>query len=62
MDKVLQARIDKAIQENTCPYTTDADIRYFEREQYISENADMCICGEPLEETGEHYIHMSSGY
>jgi hypothetical protein len=43
----LEARIAKAIKENTCPYTTDADIRYFETEEYISENADMCICGEP---------------
>ena len=44
---ILQARIAKAIKENTCPHTTEADIRYFEREQYISENADMCDCGEP---------------
>jgi hypothetical protein len=30
----LEARIAKAIQENTCPHTTDADIRYFETEEY----------------------------
>ena len=30
----LEARIAKAIKENTCPYTTDADIRYFETEEY----------------------------
>ena len=52
----LEARIAKAIKENTCPYTTDADIRYFETEEYISENADMCICGKSLENTEELYL------
>ena len=49
-----EERIAKAIAENTCPYTTEADIRYFEREE------DLCICGEPL--TQEHYEHMAKGY
>ena len=48
----LEARIAKAIKENTCPYTTDADIRYFE--------SQLCDCGEPL--TQEHYAHMTKGY
>jgi len=26
------------------------------------DNPDMCICGEPLTNTAEHYIHMSQGY
>ena len=57
----LEARIAKAIKENTCPYTTDADIRYFEREEYRAElSAQLCDCGEPL--TQEHYVHMAKGY
>lgn len=76
----LEARIAKAIKENTCPYTTDADIRYFETEEYqevaypsdkpyghsilemATENPELCICGKSLENTAEHYIHMTSGY
>ena len=30
----LAKRIEKAIAENTCPYTTEADIRYFETEEF----------------------------
>jgi hypothetical protein len=26
------------------------------------DNPELCICGEPLENTTEHYIHMTSGY
>jgi hypothetical protein len=61
---ILQARIAKAIKENTCPYTTEADIRYFEKEEYRAELsaqlAQLCDCGEPL--TQEHYAHMAKGY
>ncbi len=32
----LAKRIEKAIAENTCPYTTEADIRYFETEEFES--------------------------
>tara|TARA_R100000541_G_scaffold57072_1_gene66931 strand:- start:5359 stop:5580 length:222 start_codon:yes stop_codon:yes gene_type:complete len=66
----LEDRIAKAIKENTCPYTTDADIRYFETEEYRSYLGDLltsatnenevCICGEPL--TGDHYEHMAKGF
>ena len=68
----LEARIAKAIKENTCPYTTDADIRYFETEKYRSDLADLltsatnrnedglCICGEPL--TQDHYEHIAKGF
>ena len=30
----IEKRIEKAIAENTCPYTTEADIRYFETEEF----------------------------
>lgn len=53
-----EERIAKAIAENTCPYTTEADIRYFESSRVREE--DLCICGEPL--TQEHYEHMAKGY
>lgn len=53
-DMNLEERIAKAIAENSCPHTTDADIRYFETEK------DLCICGEPL--TQDHYEHMAKGY
>ncbi len=32
----LAKRIEKAIAENTCPYTTEADIRYFETGEFES--------------------------
>jgi hypothetical protein len=32
----IEKRIEKAIAENTCPYTTEADIRYFETEEFES--------------------------
>ena len=32
----LEKRIEKAIAENTCPHTTEADIRYFETEEFES--------------------------
>ena len=28
----------------------------------VMDNPELCICGEPLENTTEHYIHMTSGY
>ena len=28
----------------------------------VVEQPDLCICGEPLDNTAEHYIHMTSGY
>ena len=64
----LEARIAQAIKENTCPYTTDADIRYFETEEYRSYLGDLltsatneaCICGKPL--TQDHYEHMAKGF
>jgi hypothetical protein len=31
----LEERIEKAIAENSCPFTTDADIRYFETEEHL---------------------------
>lgn len=33
-DMTLEERIEKAIAENTDPFTTDADIRYFETEEW----------------------------
>ena len=30
--------------------------------EMATENPELCICGEPLEDTAEHYIHMTSGY
>ncbi len=58
----LEARIAKAIKENTCPYTTDADIRYFESQlcDCGESQSQLCDCGEPL--TQEHYAHMAKGY
>ena len=26
------------------------------------DNPELCICGEPLTNTADHYIHMSQGY
>ena len=26
------------------------------------DNPELCICGEPLTNSAEHYIHMSQGY
>lgn len=31
----LQEIISRAIDNNTCPHTTNADIKYFETEQYL---------------------------
>lgn len=64
----LEARISKAIKENTCPYTTDADIRHFETEEYRSYLAEIvtsatnevCICGEPMSQ--DHYEHATGGF
>ena len=68
----LEARIAKAIKEDICPYTTDADIILSETEKYRSYLADvltsatnrsedgLCICGEPL--TQDHYEHMAKGF
>jgi len=28
----------------------------------VCERPNLCICGEPLDNSGEHYIHMSQGY
>jgi hypothetical protein len=27
-----------------------------------TQNPKLCICGEPLDNNSEHYIHMTSGY
>ena len=35
----LEKRIEKAIAENTDPFTTDADIRFFETEEWNAEKA-----------------------
>tara|TARA_B110000977_G_scaffold46694_1_gene63487 strand:+ start:669 stop:1124 length:456 start_codon:yes stop_codon:yes gene_type:complete len=40
-DKQLQARIAKAIEQNTCPFTTNADIAYFEQQDYEKELKEM---------------------
>jgi len=30
--------------------------------EMTTENPELCICGEPLDNTADHYIHMTSGY
>ena len=36
----LQQRIEEAIAANDCEYTTEADIRYYETEEYLLEVAE----------------------
>jgi hypothetical protein len=36
-DMTLEKRIETAIAENTDPFTTDADIRFFETEEWNDE-------------------------
>ena len=66
-EKELEQNIAEAIRTNTCPFTTDADIRYIETEEFHKNllpkrESDFCICGELLTNNEEHYIHMSKGY
>ncbi|MCH2474038.1 MAG: hypothetical protein MK217_07245 [Gammaproteobacteria bacterium] len=42
----LEKRIETAIAENTDPFTTDADIRFFETEEWNAEKAIKETCGE----------------
>jgi hypothetical protein len=40
-DMALEKRIETAIAENTDPFTTDADIRFFETEEWNAEKATL---------------------
>ena len=42
----LEKRIETAIAENTDPFTTDADIRFFETEELNAEKLNEETCGE----------------
>ena len=42
----LEKRIETAIAENTDPFTTDADIRFFETEEWNAEKATKKTRGE----------------
>ena len=44
-DMTLEKRIETAIAENTDPFTTDADIRFFETEEW---NAEKVILGAKM--------------
>ena len=39
-DMTLEKRIETAIAENTDPFTTDADIRFFETEEVVTPKGD----------------------
>ena len=41
LDMTLEKLIEKSIAENTDPFTTDADIRFFETEEHAADLATM---------------------
>ena len=42
----LEKRIETAIAENTDPFTTDEDIRFFETEEWNAEKLNEETCGK----------------